>query len=285
MSRNRWMKFWPGDWRGDSALRACSAAARGFWIDCLTIMHEAEPYGHLLIGGQPPTPRRLAQVLSMREKEVVSLIEELRSAGVCSETEDGTLYSRRMVRDAQASDIAREHGRRGGNPTLKPLRGGLTPPLNHPLKLEAEAEAEKTLPYPLEEGGKGVSPAGAGEASAADDDEPERTKVPRAKHAVPQDTLLAMAATWNSMAGEAGLPQVSELTKKRAITLRARIAERWTKDPTAQFGAYCQAIAATPFLRGENKNGWRADFDWALKPDSPVRVQEGKYQDEGGAAA
>jgi hypothetical protein len=144
---HRWMKFWPADWRADPALRSVSPAARGLWIDLLTLMHEAEPYGHLLIGGVAPTPRRLASVLSMREKEVVSLLDDLRSAGVCSETDEGIIYSRRMVRDAARQEIFRLHGKKGGNPTLK---GGVNPTLNAPLILqeaESEAETDRVLPF------------------------------------------------------------------------------------------------------------------------------------------
>lgn len=160
MTRNRWMKFWPADWRADPALRSVSAAARGLWIDLITLMHESDPYGHLLIGGQPPTPRMLASVLSMREKEVVSLLNDLRSAGVCSETAEGILYSRRMVRDAESQETARVIGSRGGNPNLKRDKGGVNPPVNPPVNLEAEAEAEKEEepPKPPVPGGGEVVP-------------------------------------------------------------------------------------------------------------------------------
>lgn len=152
------MKFWPGDWRADPALRSCSAAARGLWMDLLTLMHEAEPYGHLLIGGVPPTSKTLARVLSMREVEIVSLLSELHSASVCSKTPDGIIYSRRMVRDAESEEKARVHGSRGGNPALKRDKGGVNPPLKAPLKLEAEAEAEKESPHTPQGGGEAVPP-------------------------------------------------------------------------------------------------------------------------------
>jgi len=48
---------------------------------------------------------------------------------------------------------------------------------------------------------------------------------------VTADTLNDMAAAWNDMAREHGLPQVSEVTTKRATMLRARINERWMADP------------------------------------------------------
>lgn len=36
-------------------------------------------------------------------------------------------------------------------------------------------------------------------------------------------------------------------------------------------------IADLPFANGENERGWVADFDWFLKPDTHVKVMEGKY--------
>ena len=38
-----WIKFYPRDWRGDQALRVVSLAARGLWIEMLSIMHEGQP--------------------------------------------------------------------------------------------------------------------------------------------------------------------------------------------------------------------------------------------------
>ena len=32
-----------------------------------------------------------------------------------------------------------------------------------------------------------------------------------------------------------------------------------------------------PFLKGENKRGWKADFDWLLKGDNLEHVLEGRY--------
>jgi len=48
---NPWMKFYPADWRSDPMLRLCSLAARGLWAEMICLMHEAEPYGSLLVNG------------------------------------------------------------------------------------------------------------------------------------------------------------------------------------------------------------------------------------------
>ena len=124
MTAMRWTKFWWGDWRSDPALRACGYAARGLWMDMLALMHEGQPYGHLTINGRAASAKHLAAMAGGSEREVAKLLAELEEAGVFSRTEDGVIFSRRMVRDKAAGDAARENGSKGGNPTLKGKRGG-----------------------------------------------------------------------------------------------------------------------------------------------------------------
>jgi hypothetical protein len=148
-TKMRWSKFWWGDWQNDAALKMCSYAARGLWLEMLAIMHAAEQQGFLLVNGRLPSPRQVAAITGGAEKEVVRLLAELEEAGVFSRDEAGVIFSRRMVRDKAASEEGRANGSRGGNPALTskdktpPYGGGLTPPVDVGVKLEAEAEAEE----------------------------------------------------------------------------------------------------------------------------------------------
>lgn len=117
-----WLKFFPNDWLSDPTLRICTPAARGLWIDCVALMHQADPYGYLLINGTPPSERQLAVLTAMTIDEVQTLLAELETAGVYSRTEDGIIYSRRMVRDHRISEKNRTNGALGGNPKLKGKR-------------------------------------------------------------------------------------------------------------------------------------------------------------------
>ena len=94
-----WMKFYPRDWRGDQALRAVSIAARGLWMECLCIMHEARPYGHLVLNGQSVGDDALARMTGAPVDEVSALMAELRQAGAFSVTREGIIFSRRMTKD------------------------------------------------------------------------------------------------------------------------------------------------------------------------------------------
>src|SRR5579884_1485638 len=116
--KSPWAKFYFSDWRSDPRLRMCGLAARGLWIEMLALMHEAEPYGHLTVHGRAPTDAQLAVLTGAPSDQISALLGELESAGVFSRTQKGVIYSRRMTRDAKRSQIARQNGKNGGNPSL-----------------------------------------------------------------------------------------------------------------------------------------------------------------------
>lgn len=113
------IKFFSSDWRSDPALRMCSAAARGVWIDMISIMMEAEPYGHLYINGKPATPAQIAALTCTPASVIKKATAELLENGVASQDDKGAIYSRRLVRDRQKQEQARQFGKSGGNPALK----------------------------------------------------------------------------------------------------------------------------------------------------------------------
>ena len=77
-----WMKFYTSDWRADPRLKMCSPAARGVWIEMICLMHEATPYGHLLVHGQNPNVAQLASLTGIHSAELPDLIAELERNGV-----------------------------------------------------------------------------------------------------------------------------------------------------------------------------------------------------------
>ena len=140
-----WLKFFPSDWRADPALRMCSLAARGLWIEMLCLMHEARPHGSLLVNGKPVTAARLANLVGGGVAEVEGFLAELEEAGVFSRDADGALYSRRMRRDEERAAVNRVNGRAGGNPSLKagvnpPVNPGVNPPVNPADKAGVKAQ-------------------------------------------------------------------------------------------------------------------------------------------------
>lgn len=110
-------QFYPADWRKDMALQSCSVAARGLWIDCMCIAHECKPYGHLTVNGNAMTSAQISRHTGVSARECQILLDELERAGVLSRTDQGVVYSRRMVRDEivreARAQIGREHGAKG----------------------------------------------------------------------------------------------------------------------------------------------------------------------------
>lgn len=102
------IKFYGNDWRSDPRLRLCSAAARGVWIDLISIMMEAEPFGHLVVNGKAPSAKTVGALTVTPVKVVDAALAELEEQGVFSRTDDGTIYSRRMVRQNEKSEQGRE---------------------------------------------------------------------------------------------------------------------------------------------------------------------------------
>ena len=115
-------QFYPADWRKDTALQFCSLAARGLWVEMMCIAHECEPYGHLVVNGKPMNNAQIGRLVGISAKECDKLLGELFDAGVPSRADDGTIFSRRMVRDeeirekrAAGGKLGAEHGTKGGS--------------------------------------------------------------------------------------------------------------------------------------------------------------------------
>lgn len=153
---NPWMKFYPRDWRGDQALRAVSIAARGLWIECLCIMHEAKPYGHLLLNGEPVGDAALARMTGIPMDEVRTLMSELRQAGVLGLTRAGVVFSRRMTKDHAAAQKGKKSAEKRWSQAVEVKeendepnrRPHSTPITQKPYTREEREDAEASCPKP-----------------------------------------------------------------------------------------------------------------------------------------
>jgi len=117
-------QFYPGDWVRDAGLQVCSLAARGLWIQMICLMHEGTPYGHLRVGTMAISVEILARMVGDTPPRVRRLIAELEAAGVFSRLADGTIFSRRMVRDEHIRDIRADGGKASMNhPTVAARMG------------------------------------------------------------------------------------------------------------------------------------------------------------------
>ncbi|WP_420578798.1 hypothetical protein [Oceaniradius stylonematis] len=195
-----WFKFYPTDWRSDPRLRMCSMAARGLWVEMIALMHEATPYGHLLVAGHSPTDAQLAVLAGAPPDQIPDLIGELETAGVFSRTKEGVVYSRKMTRMAKKSATARRNGKSGGNPSLSKesafsaLDNQEDKPPDKPQKPEARNQKPEDIPDGISENARAsdagfdafwaIYPHKVGKRDA-------RSAFGRAVKRVPLDVLMA----------------------------------------------------------------------------------------------
>lgn len=177
--------------------------------------------------------------------------------------------------------------RHGGSSTTKPrssttgLRSSTTElGVVQPLNYGSSNQILEGLPIeglPIE-GLKYISPNGDKSSPAAPDEDPAPS--PAKSEDVSPSRVVAI---WNETCSRV-LPKVEKLTEERRRKLKSRLAADGHRDE-AWWRAYFGRIRASPFLRGENDRGWRADFDWAIRSETVVaRVLEGRYATSFGQA-
>jgi hypothetical protein len=178
-------------------------------IEIIGLMSEADPRGSLLINGKQPTDQQLAAVCGVPVSEVSAAMAELRDAGVFRVDPDGTIYSRRMRCDDQATNTARANGAHGGNPYLRAAR-------------QDKEQRVNPLVNPLDNGG--VNPKNKEDRGET----LEREKT--ARHIAPLDpdarkrALFAFDRFWSAWPNKVGKPAAERALAKVADEIEAILA-------------------------------------------------------------
>lgn len=144
MSKLPAIQFYVGDWLKDPAVRACSFAARGLWMDMLCLMWESPRRGYLEYrNGQPITAEVLNHMVGGEVKQISTLLQEMDNLGVYSKTEEGVIFCRRMVRDEELRIVRSKAGSLGGNPLLRKPQNLLNQEVN-----QQDNQSSKQKPTP-----------------------------------------------------------------------------------------------------------------------------------------
>lgn len=109
-----YMPFYIGDWKKAPEIKALSLAARGLWVEMLFLMWESTERGYLTINGVPMTIDILARQVGFACDLLEPLLEEMKKFAVYSVRDDGAIYSRKMVKDAEISLKRSYAGQKGG---------------------------------------------------------------------------------------------------------------------------------------------------------------------------
>lgn len=255
-------QWYPGDAQRDTALRSCCLEARGLWREMLDLMHDGEPYGFLTAGGVPIGDKQLAGMVGITTRRCTTLLVELETRSVFSRTEEGVIYSRRMVRDEHIRSV-----RAAGGP--KSLENE-----NVPRPKDGNKDGSKDTFTPS----SGGSPAVAVAVASA---EPPTTKPLHTRKQRDEDP--AFSAAW------AALPKRSG-SNPRGLAVRAwsaRVAEGVKPEDLLaganRYAAYCIArgMVGTEYVMqaasffGPEKRGW--EQQWQAPPPRTGKAPPQRY--------
>lgn len=101
--------------------------------------------------------------------------------------------------------------------------------------------------------------------------EPEELTATPTKPSDESSSSAIVAAEWNNLNG---VTPCRVVTSKRRTACRQRLKDPFFRD---NWRAAMQKVQASDFCRGGGRDGWVADLDWFLRPDSVARIMEGKY--------
>ncbi len=138
MSANPSSKWFWNDWDNDRELQLCGLAAQGLWMRMLSIAARAS--GYVRVGRVQCSPEDIATIVGQPIEVIRPLLAELEMRRVFSRSRDGTIYNRRMLKDAKRSKINAKNGKMGGNPNL--LKQTIK---SHSVKPPSTASVETTL--------------------------------------------------------------------------------------------------------------------------------------------
>lgn len=214
-----------------------------------------------------------------------------------------TCLSERTVRDAlrrleAAGRVVTERGGpQEGKPSIYTLIGDFNPYFP-PAKSAGvdEAQPRQDLPRPRQKSSQTpaksapepitepVKEPGKGEGGKTPPSSPPAGQLKSDEAANRAKVARTAADDWNGICGPAGLMQVVNLTDARIKATWQRLCEDFGQDQD-RWRTYLRRVVASPFLRGDNPRGWRADFDWCLKPTNVAKVIEGNYDPRPGSGA
>ena len=242
-----WDKWYWQDWSSGAGVQACGFAAKGFWMDLLSIMAKSKIRGKLLDNESKMETKTIAKLTHSTIEEIEPLLAELRLHGVFSEDVDGIIFNRRMARASEISRIRSESGKLGGRPKSK-------------LKANTKSKT------------KGRS------ASVI-------CNMPLLSSNILNNSsslgALGVLGKWNSFAELHGLAEITEIEKGSSREIHLR---KLSKKKGFNFDSLLEIMGRSPFLLGEveSKIGGKrffATFDWVINKTNYQKIIEGNYID------
>lgn len=147
------MPFNTSDWLKCPELKVLPPDLKGLWMDLLCYMWESVERGVMVKpNGTIYSHEEIVRLVGTDAAGSDTWLDRLIFGGVCSEREDGAIYCRRMVKDAEISRKRREAGLKGGSATKSKVFAQKPPESKEKPKepvLFPQPDSEPTTPPPL----------------------------------------------------------------------------------------------------------------------------------------
>lgn len=251
--KHSYVPFYIDDWRagtGDMPRLMWSV----YFQVCMYNWDKVEPV---------PESRLMIMTSDLPGEQTDSIISHLVSDGTLIRDARG-VYSERAIHEGQKSRKAWEAKSRGGRHSPTDKKHGTKPEATSEA---SSADSDSDSDLPRKEGGSNEPPKKAAAAGNG-------LSVQAGEEMVP--------AAWNAMAARCKLSPITKMTDERVKRLRERIREHGVN-------AILAAIESIPdswFLLGGGERGWKADFDWLVRPEGKkpqplLQLIEGHWHNEG----
>lgn len=235
------------------------------WVMLLTMAGRCNAGGMIFLTENIPyTPKMLADELDFEENTVLLALKSLEQFNMI--TMDGQHFriaGWEEYQNIEGMDRIREQNR------LRKQRQ------RERKRLEAETQPP-ALPASCDGHGT-VTDSHATDIDIKNKKEEEDIKdITVSKDTVCPTDVRRIAERWN----ELGISQIQSINAgtKRHNMLKARIKQYGVEAILAAI----DRIRQSPFLMGQNNNGWIVTFDWFIKPNNFPKVSEGNYDDTKG---
>lgn len=86
-----------------------------------------------------------------------------------------------------------------------------------------------------------------------------------------------LANLWNTLTTNK-LAHVNDVTRNRRLAISARLKDTAKELNQAEYWQkVIERMSQSDFCLGQNDRGWKAGFDWFIRPDTHIKIMEGKY--------